>query len=90
MDKLIEAEIEVTPNIRNKISESAWNKGMCDAIQFIVSTLHDNLSLQWWRDISLADFVTWRIFLHLNVYAQSSCVKICMQLSLIGVKFVTV
>ena len=87
IDKPIEADLEVTPNIRNKVSDRAWNKWMCDAIQFIVSTLHDNLSLQWWRDISLADFVTWWNFLRLNVYAQSSCVKICMWFSSIGVKF---
>jgi hypothetical protein len=62
---------------------------MCDAIQFIVSTLHNSLSLQWWRNISPTDFVTWKNFSRLNVNVQSSCIKINMQISLIGVKLLT-
>jgi hypothetical protein len=69
IDKPIEADLEVAPDICNKVSNCAWNKGMFDAIQFIVSTLHDSLSLQWWPNISPTDFVPWKNFLHLNVNA---------------------
>ncbi len=100
IDKPIEADLEVTPDIcnkkcglnaivntrRNKVMNCAWNKGMRDAIQFIVSTLHNGLSLQWGRNISSTDFVTWKNVLRLNLNAQSSCVKIYAQISLIGVK----
>jgi hypothetical protein len=58
---------------------------MCNAIQFIVSTLHDSLSLQWWWNISPTDFVTTKNFLPLNVNARSPCVMIYVQISLIGV-----
>ncbi len=64
--------------IATMLPNCAWNMGMRDAIQFIASTLHDGLSLQWWWDISPTEFGTSKNFLHLNLNARSSCVKIFM------------